>query len=131
MSNIPNDLQYTRSHEWVRKLESGQIEIGITDHAQEALGDLVFIEVPEVGRSLGAGAACAVVESVKAASDIYAPVGGKVTASNTALATEPELVNKESYGAGWLLRLMPDGSAGGEPLLSPAEYAQFLASEAK
>ncbi len=131
MSNIPNDLQYTRSHEWVRKIEAGQIEIGITDHAQEALGDLVFIEVPQTGRKVAAGAACAVVESVKAASDIYAPVGGSVTAGNPALAAEPELVNKEPYGAGWLLRLQPDGSAGAPPLLSAAEYAQFLAAETK
>jgi glycine cleavage system H protein len=128
VSDIPNDLQYTRSHEWVRKLPGGDIEIGITDHAQSALGDLVFVEVPPVGRSVTAGAACAVVESVKAASDIYAPVAGKVTANNAQLAQQPDLVNSDPYGAGWLMRLQPDGSAG-EPLMSAADYTQFLAAE--
>jgi glycine cleavage system H protein len=131
VSSIPDDLQYTRSHEWVRTLQSGEIEVGITDHAQDALGDLVFIEVPEAGRTLSAGAACAVVESVKAASDIYSPVAGKVTASNAALAKQPDLVNTDPYGAGWLMRLRANGAEGAQPLLSAADYAQFLAAETK
>ena len=91
MSNIPQDLKYTKSHEWVRTLPNGSVEIGITDHAQHALGDLVFVEVPEAGRDLNAEEACAVVESVKAASDVYAPIGGAVIEGNTALADTPEL----------------------------------------
>jgi glycine cleavage system H protein len=130
VNDLPNELQYTRSHEWVRLLAGGQVEIGVTDHAQSALGDMVFVEVPEVGRSLTAGAACAVVESVKAASDIYSPVSGRVVATNAELASQPELVNREPYGAGWLLRIEVDGSAAGESLLSAAEYALYLA-EAK
>ena len=130
VSDLPNDLQYTRSHEWVRRLAGDQVEIGVTDHAQSALGDMVFVEVPEIGRKVSAGAACAVVESVKAASDIYSPVSGTVSATNADLATQPELVNREPYGAGWLLRVAVDGPAG-ESLLSAEEYARYLASEAK
>ena len=90
MSNVPADLKYTKSHEWVRTLADGSVEIGITDHAQHALGDLVFVEVPEAGRAVKAGEACAVVESVKAASDVYAPLAGQVIAGNAKLAAEPE-----------------------------------------
>jgi glycine cleavage system H protein len=129
VSNVPSDLQYTRSHEWVRRLASGEVEIGVTDHAQEALGDLVFVEVPDVGRTLTAGSPCAVVESVKAASDVYSPVNGKVTASNSSLVTQPELLNQEPYGAGWLIRVAPDASAGSQ-LLSAADYEKFLAEQA-
>jgi len=121
MSNIPADLQYTRSHEWLRTTADGSIEVGISDHAQHALGDLVFIEVPEVGRELAAGEACAVVESVKAASDVYAPVAGTVVAVNAQLAGAPQLVNQDPYGAGWILRLRPNGDPG--QLLSAADYA--------
>ena len=130
MNGLPNDLQYTRSHEWVRRLPGGEVEVGVTDHAQSALGDMVFVEVPEVGRRLIAGAACAVVESVKAASDIYSPVNGTVVATNAELAAQPELVNREPYGAGWLLRVAVVGSAG-ELLLSADDYAVYLATEAK
>lgn len=126
MSNIPQDLQYTRSHEWVRRLPDGNVEIGITDHAQQSLGDLVFVEVPEAGRQLSAGDACAVVESVKAASDIYAPVAGLVVAGNERLASEPELINSDPYGAGWILRLKPSGAPGG--LLDAAAYAAEAAA---
>jgi len=126
--HVPDDLQYTRSHEWVRKLPTGQVEVGITHHAQEALGDLVFVEVPPVGRRLSASEACAVVESVKAASDVYSPVSGKVVASNDALAQQPELLNQDPYGAGWLMRLEQDASAADGVLLTAAEYAQFLAA---
>jgi glycine cleavage system H protein len=111
MSQIPADLRYTKSHEWMRTLPDGTIEIGITDHAQQALGDLVFVEVPETGRKLAAGDACAVVESVKAASDVYSPLAGEVAAGNPALATQPELINKDPYGEGWILRLKPSAGA--------------------
>jgi glycine cleavage system H protein len=131
MSNIPADLKYTKSHEWVRHAQNGAVEIGITDHAQSALGDLVFVEVPEVGRALRAGDACAVVESVKAASDVYSPVGGRVTASNAALASQPELLNQDPYGAGCLFRLEPRDSAGAAALMSAAAYETFLADESK
>jgi glycine cleavage system H protein len=126
--HVPGDLQYTRSHEWVRKLPIGQVEVGITHHAQEALGDLVFVEVPPVGRRLTAGEACAVVESVKAASDVYSPVSGKVVAGNDALAQQPELLNQDPYGAGWLMRVELDAAAAAGALLTAAEYAQFLAA---
>jgi glycine cleavage system H protein len=130
-NSIPGDLKYTRSHEWVRQAQSGAIEIGITDHAQAALGDLVFVEVPDVGRALKAGEACAVVESVKAASDVYSPLAGKVTAHNEALAAKPELLNEDPYGAGWLFRIETTGSAGAAQLMSPADYETFLAEESK
>jgi glycine cleavage system H protein len=102
------------------------VEVGITDHAQEALGDLVFVEVPQVSRRLVAGEACAVVESVKAASDVYSPVSGQVAASNDDLAQRPELLNSDPYGAGWLMRVVPDTTAAAGTWLTPAEYAQFL-----
>jgi glycine cleavage system H protein len=130
MSNIPKDLQYTQSHEWIRRLGDGQVEIGITDHAQGSLGDLVFVEVPEVGRRVKAGEGCAVVESVKAASDVYSPVNGKVTASNSELASRPELLNQDPYGAGWLMRVELDASAAGAPFLSAGDYANTLAEVA-
>jgi len=126
MSNIPDDLRYTRSHEWLRSLPDGSIEIGISDHAQAALGDLVFVEVPEAGRVLAAGDACAVVESVKAASDVYSPVGGEVLAGNELLATQPELINTDPYGQGWILRLRP--SAAAPDLLDAKAYAAEVAA---
>jgi glycine cleavage system H protein len=128
MSQVPADLRYTKSHEWVRTLPDGTCEIGITDHAQEALGDLVFVEVPEKGRTLGAGEPCAVVESVKAASDVYSPLAGDVTLGNPDLATAPELINKDPYGRGWLLRLRPKNGAS-DTLLSPSEYEEHLRAE--
>jgi glycine cleavage system H protein len=130
VSDIPNDLQYTKNHEWIRRLPNGWAEIGITDHAQSTLGDLVFVEIPEVSRAVAAGVAVAVVESVKAASDVYSPVNGRVAESNTELTTRPELLNQDPYGAGWLARIEVDAGPGVE-LLSAAEYAQYLASEAK
>jgi glycine cleavage system H protein len=130
MSNIPADLKYTKSHEWVRSLADGTIEIGITDHAQHALGDLVFVEVPEAGRAVKAGEACAVVESVKAASDVYAPLGGEITAGNPKLAAEPETVNSDPYGEGWLMRLKPAaGGLAAAALLSSADYQHVLDTE--
>ena len=105
MSNIPSHLQYTESHEWVSAEDNGNARIGISDHAQEALGDLVFVELPVVGDEISQGDPCAVVESVKAASDIYAPVSGKVVAVNEDLDTDPALINADPYGDGWLFEL--------------------------
>jgi glycine cleavage system H protein len=123
MSNVPAELKYARSHEWARSLPDGLVEVGISDHAQESLGDLVFVEVPELGRHLKQGEACAVVESVKAASDVYAPVAGSVVAVNEALAQAPELVNQDPYGKGWIMRLKPEGKAATGELLDAAAYA--------
>ena len=123
---IPGDLQYTRSHEWVRTLPNGQVEVGITDHAQHALGDLVFVEAPQLDRRLAAGEACAVVESVKAASDVYSPVAGRVIARNEELAQKPELLNSDPYGAGWLMRLELEQKAASGALLKAGEYAKYL-----
>ena len=127
MSNIPADLKYTKSHEWVRTLANGNVEVGITDHAQAALGDLVFVDVPEAGKALKAGDSFAVVESVKAASDVYAPIAGSVVESNSGLSSQPELINSEPYGAGWIMRLKPGGAPAG--LLSAAEYQALLDAE--
>ena len=127
MSNIPADLKYTKSHEWVRTLANGNVEVGITDHAQAALGDLVFVDVPEAGKTLGAGDSFAVVESVKAASDVYAPIAGSVVESNSGLGSQPELINSEPYGAGWIMRLKPGSAPAG--LLSAAEYQALLDAE--
>jgi glycine cleavage system H protein len=130
MSSLPADLKYTKSHEWVRALGDGSVEIGITDHAQHALGDLVFVEVPEAGRAVKAGEPCAVVESVKAASDVYAPLAGEITAGNPKLAAEPEVVNADPYGQGWLMRLKPAaGALAAADLLSAADYQKVLDSE--
>jgi glycine cleavage system H protein len=130
MSNVPPDLQYTKTHEWVRRLPDGTVEIGITDHAQHALGDLVFVEVPEAGRTLKVGEPVAVVESVKAASDVYSPVAGEVTEGNPGLAAEPEAVNSDPYGKGWLLRLRPAAGGATAALMSAAEYHKLLETEA-
>jgi len=127
MSNIPADLKYARTHEWVRQLADGNIEVGISDHAQAALGDLVFVELPQVGRTLAAQEACAVVESVKAASDLYAPIAGSVVAVNEALGKEPELINQDPYGRGWVMRVKPESGAKSD-LLSASDY-QAIADE--
>ena len=130
MSKVPPDLRSTKSHEWIRTLTDGTVEIGITDHAQHELGDLVFVEVPEAGRTVKADEPCAVVESVKAASDVYAPLAGEVTAGNPKLAAEPEVVNADPYGEGWLMRLKPAaGAVAAAGLLSAAEYQQVLDAE--
>ncbi|MBS0545491.1 MAG: glycine cleavage system protein GcvH [Proteobacteria bacterium] len=122
MSNIPADLKYTKSHEWIRVEADGTLTIGITDHAQEALGDVVFLELPEAGRKLAAGEACAVVESVKAASDIYAPLAGEVIAANEDVVTAPESVNGDAYAA-WLFKLKPDSADEVAGLLDATAYA--------
>jgi glycine cleavage system H protein len=119
--NVPNDLKYTASHEWIRSEPDGMLTIGITDHAQEALGDLVFIELPAVGCKVSAGEACAVVESVKAASDIYAPVSGEITAANEEVVGSPEMINADAYGH-WLYKLKPDKAADVASLLDAAAY---------
>ena len=129
MSNVPPDLRYTKSHEWVRTLQDGTVEIGITDHAQHALGDLVFVEVPAAGRKIASGEPAAVVESVKAASDVYAPIAGEVTQGNPALSAEPEAVNTDPYGKGWLMRVRPDNGTAVSGLMSADEYRQLLQAE--
>lgn len=127
MSNVPDDLKYTDSHEWLRLEQDGAVTMGITDHAQESLGDLVFIEAPEVGRQLTAREACAVVESVKAASDAYAPVAGEVIDTNSRLEGEPELINRSPYDEGWIMRIRPDNASELESLLDPDDYENLLA----
>jgi glycine cleavage system H protein len=129
MSKVPPDLQYTKTHEWVRTLPDGTVEIGVTDHAQHALGDLVFVEVPEAGRTVALGEACAVVESVKAASDVYSPVAGEITLGNPALAAEPEAVNNDPYGKGWLMRLAPTKGAASAELMPADDYKKLLQTE--
>jgi glycine cleavage system H protein len=124
--NIPADLKYTASHEWARLAEDGLVLVGITDHAQEALGDIVFFELPALGRRLAAGEQCAVVESVKAASDIYAPIAGEVVAVNQAAVDAPESVNRDAYGS-WLFKLKPDDAADLDGLLDAAAYAKVAA----
>lgn len=129
MSETPTDLKYAKSHEWVR-VEGDTATIGITAHAQEALGDLVFVELPEAGASLSAGDAFAVVESVKAASDVYAPVDGEVTGTNEALDGAPETINDDPYGAGWMVRLRLSDAGQLDGLMDAAAYAAMLAEEA-
>ena len=129
MSDIPGDLKFLRSHEWARLEDGGRVTVGISDHAQGQLGDLVFVELPQVGDSLEKGATCAVVESVKAASDIYAPVGGKVVAVNDALADAPETINADADGDGWLFTLEIDDASQMDELLGPNDYAAMIEAE--
>ena len=130
-NNVPPELRYTKSHEWVPNNPDGTVTIGITDHAQHALGDLVFAETPEPGRAVAAGEACAVVESVKAASDVYAPIAGAVLEGNGTLADAPEKINSDPYGDGWLWRLMPADAKDVESLLDAGAYEKFLAESAE
>ncbi len=129
MSQIPSDLKYAATHEWVREEGDGSITVGITDHAQEELGDLVFVELPEPEGGIQAGAACAVVESVKAASDIYAPVDGEITGINEALADAPEQINNDPYGEGWLFTMRPADAGALNELLDAEGYADAIANE--
>lgn len=124
MSELPGDLQYTTDHEWLRREDDGNITIGITDHAQSSLGDLVYVELPEVGQDVDSGGDMAVVESVKAASDVYAPISGAVVAVNEALSDDPEVINSDPYGDGWIVRLAPGDDKG--ELLSPEAYQALL-----
>lgn len=126
MSNIPSDLKYAKSHEWVR-LAGDVATIGITDHAQHELTDVVFVELPEVGKQVKAGEACAVVESVKTASDIYSPVSGQVSEVNKAVVDNPALVNSEPYAGGWLFKLKPAAPAEMNSLLGPEQYKAQIA----
>lgn len=127
MSNVPLDIKYTSTHEWARFNDDGTVTVGITDHAQHQLGDMVFVEFPEIGRVLAAGEECAVVESVKAASDVYSPVGGQVIAVNEALGDSPELINQDPYGEGWIFRLRSDQAPDG--LLDATAYAKLESVE--
>lgn len=125
MSEIQSDLLYRESHEWVRVEDDSGIVVGISDHAQEALGDMVYVELPEPGMSYEQGEACAVVESVKAASDIYAPVSGEVVQANAELEGSPELVNSSPYGGGWLFRMIPSDPSQIDGLLGADDYAEL------
>ncbi len=129
MSDIPKERMYTKTHEWVENNGDGTVTVGITDYAQGALGDLVFVELPEVGSKLGAGDACAVVESVKAASDIYAPVDGEVAEINEQLADSPELINQDPYGEGWLMKLAVDDESALDDLLDADAYEAIVEDE--
>jgi glycine cleavage system H protein len=129
MSQTPENLKYAKTHEWARLEDDGTITVGISDHAQELLGDLVFMELPEVGTSVSAGKECAVVESVKAASDVYAPVSGEITETNAALADSPEIVNSDPYGEGWLFRIKPSDAGELDLMLDAKAYQQAAAEE--
>ena len=126
--STPNDLKYTKSHEWVRLESDGTVTVGITQHAQELLGDMVFVETPDVGRKLAQGEECAVVESVKAAADVYSPISGEVTAVNPELAVAPEKINQDAYEA-WLFKLKPVNAADLNQLMDAAAYQKMLESE--
>ena len=126
MSEIPGDLKFLKSHEWARVEGDGKVTVGISDHAQGLLGDLVYVELPSVGDTVTAGAAVAVVESVKAASDVYSPISGKVIAVNDALADKPETINEDAYGDGWILIVQPDSLDEVNSLLAPDDYAELL-----
>jgi len=129
MNEIPGDLKFLKSHEWARVEDNGQVTVGISDHAQGLLGDLVYVELPSVGDTITLGGAVAVVESVKAASDVYSPVSGKVVAVNDALSDKPETINEDAYGEGWVFVVQPDNLDQLNELLSPDEYAELLEEE--
>lgn len=129
MIEIPGDLKFLKSHEWARVEDNGNITVGISEHAQAALGDLVYVELPTLGDHIEAGNGAAVVESVKAASDVYSPVSGTVIAVNEALADAPETINGDAYGEGWLFVLKPSNLKDLEELLSPDDYAEMIESE--
>ena len=130
MSNIPVDLKFVKTHEWARLNDDGSVTVGISDNAQEQLGDMVFVELPEVGQELTAAEACAVVESVKAASDVYTPISGEVVEVNEGLADSPETVNQDAYGKGWIFRIQPSAAVELDALMDAEAYQTFLATEA-
>ncbi|HEB81296.1 MAG TPA: glycine cleavage system protein GcvH [Gammaproteobacteria bacterium] len=123
MSEIPSELKYTDSHEWLRLDEDGLVTVGITDHAQELLGDLVFVELPEAGTEYSTGDECCVVESVKAASDVYMPISGEIVEVNDMLSDEPEVINSSPYDNGWLFRIQPSAPEELEELMDAEAYA--------
>lgn len=129
MNELPGDLLYTSEHEWLRRENDGSVTVGITDHAQAALGDLVYVELPDVGQDVASGGDMSVVESVKAASDVYAPIDGVVVAVNEELADDPEQINTDPYGDGWIVRLEPKGTIDEAALLTPDEYQNLLDEE--
>ena len=126
MSELPGDLLYTSEHEWLRREDDGTVSIGVTDHAQSQLGDLVYVELPEVGQDVEEGGDMAVVESVKAASDVYAPIAGTVAAVNEELADDPEKINADPYGDGWIVKLQPSGDIDEGALMTPDVYQAAL-----
>lgn len=129
MSNIPQELRYTKTHEWIRREEDGSLTIGITDHAQALLGDLVFVDTPEAGEECAVGDDCAVVESVKAASDVYAPVTGEILEVNEKLADTPELLNQDPYGDGWIFKIGPSDENDYDGLMDADAYQEIIAEE--
>ena len=129
MSEIPGDLKFLKSHEWARIEDGGQVTVGISEHAQSLLGDLVYVELPAVGDSVTVGATAAVVESVKAASDVYSPVTGTVTAVNEALSDKPETINEDAYGEGWMFTIRINDAEQLNELLSPDEYVALIEEE--
>jgi glycine cleavage system H protein len=129
MSELPGDLLYTKDHEWLRREDDGTVSIGVTDHAQAALGDLVYVELPEVGQDVTDGGDMAVVESVKAASDVYSPIDGTVAAVNDVLADDPETINTDPYGDGWIVKITPGGDIDESALLTPDAYQALLDEE--
>ena len=129
MSNIPGELKYSKSHEWIRINEDGSVTIGITEHAQDLMGDMVYVELPENGATLNQGDDCAVVESVKAASDVYAPIAGGILEVNDALGDAPETINSDPYGEGWIFRMNPSDSGEVDALLDANAYEELVASE--
>lgn len=129
MSNVPNELKYTKEHEWLREEADGTFTVGITEHAQELLGDMVFIDLPEVGSTVSQGDDCSVAESVKAASDIYAPISGEIVEVNAELEDSPEQVNSEPYGSGWIFRIKASDATELEALLDAAAYEALLEDE--
>jgi glycine cleavage system H protein len=130
MSELPGDLLFTSEHEWLRREDDGNVTIGITDHAQAALGDLVYVELPEVGQEVEGGGDLAVVESVKAASDVFAPIDGTVVEINEDLANDPEIINADPYGDGWIVKLQPNDDLDEDALLTPEAYQELLDEEA-
>ena len=129
MNEIPGDLKFLRSHEWARVDDNGRVTVGISEHAQGQLGDLVYVELPNVGDHVDQNGSCAVVESVKAASDIYSPVSGKIVAVNQALADKPETINEDAFGEGWIFTVEPEDLAQLEELLTPDDYAAMIEEE--
>ena len=129
MSELPGDLLYTSEHEWLRREDDGTVSIGVTDHAQAALGDLVYVELPEIGQDAESGGDMAVVESVKAASDVYAPIDGTVVEVNDELSDDPETINSDPYGAGWIVKLEPAGNLDEGALMTPDAYQELLDQE--